>query len=161
MTVNSREYESLNGLAGSNSQYESLNGLGDDPSSYLNFSTDGGYIMGYGSNYDPSSVALTAAPLAQSIAPSSSGFNWNALFGNLINAGAQTGLSIARSVTNPAYTTPGAYTRLPDGTVIATPIPQNSSGYLNTVGMFGNFSGSSILLLGGAALVVLMLVAKK
>ena len=158
MQVNSREYESLNGLAGSNSQYESLNGLGDDPSSQLTFATDGGYTMAYGSNYDPSAVALTASPIVNAM-PSSSGFNWNALFGNLINAGAQTGLAIARNITNPAYTTPGAYTRLADGTIIAT--PTQSGSYLNVPPSLSNMSGSSLLLLGIAGVVVIALIAGK
>lgn len=151
-------YESINAsLSGMSDQYEafSRNGLGDDINS-ITFATDGGYVLAQGTpTIYPSDPSAYPMPTAQA----SSGFNWSSLFGNLINVGAQTGLQIAKNVSNPAYTTPGAFTRLADGTIITTagnPVTGYSiptSSLLST----GISSISPLLLIGGVVVVALML----
>lgn len=77
----------------------------------------------------------------------------------------QAGLKIATNVTNPAYNTPGSYTRMPDGTVIATAGTQQT-GFtsvapggmsLNPLVGGGSLNMGTILLLGGAVLVFAMM----
>lgn len=143
--------------------YEAMMGLGDP--SGLDFSS----IFGNTGLYDAGGNYIPPFDPGPYIPPStytpaylpSKGFDWSSIIAPITN----TGLKIAANVTNPAYNTPGAYTRLPDGTVIAT-AGKESTGYtsvapggmnLSPIGVGGI---SPFLLLGGVAVVALMMLKK-
>jgi hypothetical protein len=153
-------------------EYESLMGLGDaspgldwttyDPTSMFD-SVGNAVSTGY---TDLTSYLRSSAPIPVSAAAPGNpgqGFNWASLIAPI----EATGLQIARNVTNPAYNTPGSFTRLADGTVIATAGTQ-ATGYtsVNPPSFNSLLSpGSSIggvwplLLVGG--IVLLFMVGKK
>lgn len=145
-----------------NLSYESINGLGEDSQTILpSWITDWNMPIPSDTTLNlpaPSSPLLLPAP------PVTQGFNW----ASLIVPIEKTGLQIAQNVTNPAYNTPGSFTRLADGTVIATAgtaqtgysavSPTSFSNMLSPTG--GGGSLLPILLVGGALLLVVGMMGK-
>lgn len=150
--------------------YEAMNGLGDstfltDPwtsAPDLTNSFDS-WMSAISSPIVTPPIALTnAAGYASAISPPNApGFNWDALLGSVIGAGAKTGLQIASNVTNPAYNTPGAYTRLADGTIIATAGNPVANPSLLASGAFSSMGGMLPLLLIGGVVLLVMVGGKK
>lgn len=125
--------------------YEALNGLGDP-----NYTDLTSWIQADapipGPVYASTSIPNISAP--------TTGFDWTSLIMPL----EKTGLQIASNVTNPAYNTPGSYTRLADGTVIATAGTASTNyGSVAPINLSSMFSGSGssmlpLLLIGGVIL---------
>lgn len=120
--------------------YEGMCGLGDP--SYTDLTS---WIQAdapiLGPVYASTSIPNISAP--------TTGFDWTSLIMPL----EKTGLQIASNVTNPAYNTPGSYTRLADGTVIAT-----AGTAATNYGSISPTSFTSILGSGGSSMLPLLLI---
>lgn len=148
-------------ITSDNIGYEAMNGLGDD-SGYDYYQTQQmpsvdsfTNLSSWINNYAP--IPAVTPPFVGS-APSAPGFNWTSLIAPI----ERTGLQIAANVTNPAYNTPGSFTRLADGTVIATAgtattgyqsVAPGGSNLLSAGGSLGGLL--PLLLIGGVLLMVM------